>query len=226
MNTKKTMKIMRDDRGYVFVEATIVYPIMFFVIIFLIYMGNMFLLRARIDSAVAHEAIVYANYFANPYVRYLEDNDYKIENTAKSNDLTNSLYRYLYKNGKYANSDEVATLEKRIGQIGFFNNVSPENIKVSAHGINNYVIYQTYEVEASYELKFPIKFIFMDDYWVLYMSAREEAPITDQSEFIRNIDMAVDYIERTEKGNKAIEQFSKLKNNFDKLLNKIGGKKE
>ncbi len=222
MKENRLLKALKDDRGYVFIEASIVYPIMFFIIVFLIYMGNMFLLRARIDSAVASEAIRYANYFSNPYVKELKKNDYAVSNTAKDTTLTDDLYRYLYKQGSYADETDLTKLKERISDIGLFNNISPSNISIT-EGVNNYVFYQTYTVQATYELKFPIKFIFMDENWVLKMSAREEAPVTDQSEFIRNIDMAVDYIERTEGGNQAIEQFSRLKSKFDEFLNNFGG---
>ncbi|MCR5342268.1 MAG: hypothetical protein K6E70_02745 [Butyrivibrio sp.] len=226
MRIKYLLKSLKNDDGYVIMESTFVYPLMFFIIAFLIYSGNMFLLRARIDSEVAQEAINFANHYSNPYTDFLEENGYNIEFKANEPNLTNGLYRYLYTNGEYASKAEKDDLKNRIAQIGLFNNIKPSNVRIVSHDVDNFfALYQTYIVEASYDLKFPIKLIFFNDSWTLSMTAREEIPVTDQAEFIRNIDMAVDYIERTDTGNGIIEQFSRIKNKFDDFIDKFGGKK-
>lgn len=217
MNKTRILKALGDDKGYVFIEASIVYPIMFFIIVFLIYAGNMFLLKARIHSEVSKEAIIYANLFANPYIEEIENNDYKVQTNAGA-DLTNKMYRYFYTFGQYVGDDEIQDLKTRVSKIGLFNDIKPEHIVINEHGVKNSIIYQTYVVEVEYELTFPIKMIFDDSPWTLKMSAREEAPVTDQAEFIRNVDMTIDYLEHNPTVNGMIEEYSKLVENADNFI--------
>lgn len=57
---------LHRDRGALVIESAFVYPIMFFVLMFLLYMGNMYYLKAKITSVVSQEAITYAARFADP----------------------------------------------------------------------------------------------------------------------------------------------------------------
>jgi Flp pilus assembly protein TadG len=59
-------KRLRENRGYLIMESAFVYPIMFFILMFLIYMGNMFYLKAKVDAIVTQEAQTYAEKFADP----------------------------------------------------------------------------------------------------------------------------------------------------------------
>ncbi len=217
MKTKRLFEAIKNDRGYVFIEASIVYPLMFFIIAFLIYSGNMFLLKARIHSEVSKEAIRYANYFSNPLIENIEDADYKVETKAGA-DLTNHLYRYFFKHGRYADKDEEADLQTRIGRLALFNSIKPEDIEIKKHDVRNYIIYQTYIVEVDYKLTFPIRMIFDPKPWTLDMCAREEAPVTDQSEFIRNVDMTIDYLEHSKKVNGMLEEYSRFMENAKEFI--------
>ncbi|WP_408072007.1 TadE/TadG family type IV pilus assembly protein [Butyrivibrio sp. JL13D10] len=217
MKTTKLLNKIKDDRGYIIMESSFVFPIMFFIVAFLIFAGNMFMLKARIHSEVSKEAIIYANYFSNPLIESIEADGYKVKTKAGA-DLTNHLYRYLFKHGRYADNNEVDDLKTRISKIGLFGGTTPDNIIVHKHDVNRSVLYHTYIVEVEYTLAFPIKMIFDDNPWVLQMSAREEAPVTDQSEFIRNVDMTIDFLEHKPAYNTAIEEWSVLVNNITEFL--------
>ena len=218
---KVRRKILGED-GYLIIEATIVFPIMFFIIFFLLYMGNFFFLKAKIDSVVSQEAIRYASYFADPNLEEIMKTG-KVA-TSASEKTTEGLYRYINPFGKEeADDTEKAKLRKEIEDTGFFTDMTPAAVTIDAHKVHNYIIYQTYEVAVTYQLKFPIKFIFQDDYWKIDMSARDIVPITDTSEFIRNTDFAVDIFERTNAGNKAAEFYSKY---YHKVSDWLEGKKD
>ena len=45
------------------------FPIMFFVLLFLIYMGNMFYMRSQVDAIVAKAAVKAAAYQADPQLK-------------------------------------------------------------------------------------------------------------------------------------------------------------
>lgn len=215
----KLKERLRQNRGALIVESAFVYPIMFFVIFFLIFMGNMFYLRARIESMVTREAIRSAAEYADPNLSHFAEG---IPVTNKDERVTHNLYRYidvLDLQGTQEEEDTGSFAEKLGAETGFFKDMEAANIVITEHQVHNYVFYQTYAVEASYELRVPIKHLFRDDYLILDMTAREEVPVTDTSEFIRNVDMAVDLTERTKAGEDCFSKLEDLYNKVDEIVN-------
>lgn len=211
----------KDEGGSLIVESTIVYPIVFFVLLFLLYMGNLFYLKANIDSVVARESVRYASKYADPN---LEDFQEGIPTSIGSaNNVTKGIYRYVnildMGSINKASTQTKNELIKDIKETGFYGGMTPTDIKVVSHKCNNYVVYQTYEVEVSYDLKFPIKFIFNEKPTILHMSSREETPVTDTSEFIRNVDFAVDVIERTKVGESIGTKMDEVYAKIDTFVN-------
>lgn len=199
-------RVLKREKGSVVIEAAFVYPIMFFVLLFLLYMGNMFYLKARIDSTVAGEAMRCAANYADPN---MEQYSQAIPTTTAGKTVTEELYRYvnILDVGGYGTADttDENNLRAKISEGGFYDRMVPYEVTINSHKVNNYVIYQTYEVEVSYKIKFPIRFIFDDDIVFLEMTSRSEVPVTDTAEFIRAVDMAVDYMQQTKTG----EEFTK-----------------
>ena len=212
----------KQTRGAVIMEATIVYPVMFFVIFFMLFMGNMFCIRAGIDSLVTQEALTGAAYYADPKLESYSEKE-KIPTTlSEAGHVTKNLYRYLdiFDIGG-SQSVQSTNLKENIGSYtGYFTGMNPDRIEIVSHKVNNYIIYQTYEVEVKYYLNFPWKFIFHDEKYDIAMTARAEVPVTDSAEFIRNVDLAVDILERTEKGETASENINKT---FEKVTAFLNG---
>ena len=70
-NLKKQLK---SENGAVpVVEATFVFPVMFFVIFFLLFMGNMYVSKAYFDNAVNQAAIKYAAQCADPNLKAINE---------------------------------------------------------------------------------------------------------------------------------------------------------
>ena len=190
----------KQTRGALVTESTFVYPIMFFIVFFMIFFGNMFCIRAGIDQLVTEEAIESAARYADPSLAECEDGiPTTLEDAPR---VTKNLYRYLDV-FDLGGSQSVSTGNIKEGDgtyTGFFSGMNADNIEVVKHHVNNYIVYQTYEVEVHYKLKFPWKFIFNDERIYIPMIARAEVPVTDSAEFIRNVDMAIDMFERSEGG--------------------------
>ena len=218
---EKLRRRFRREKGSLVIESTLVYPVIFFVILFLLYMGNMYYLKAKIDSVVSQEAIRYAALYADPNLELFEQEE--IPTTTKDTKLTDHLYRYVNfaEVGGFgkANDDEKDKLAKKLVDTGFFSKMEPVDIQVKKHEVNNYIIYQTYEVEVSYDLKMPIGVIFGGEIATLHMNTREEAPVTDTAEFIRTVDMAVDYAERSKSGEKFIASINEVYGRVDEFVN-------
>lgn len=208
------------NRGSLVIEATFVYPIMFFTLLFLLYMGNAYYIKARVQSVVSAEAITYAEKFSDPnYENFSES----IPTSVSDEEVTNHLYRYIdvFNLTDYgvATQSEKEELIERIEASNFFDGMTPSVTNVKTHRVHNYAIYHTYEVEVEYDIKFPLRMLFREEPTILHMDVREETPIADTPEFIRNVDMGVDYFESTETGENFKEHLTNAYERIDKFIN-------
>lgn len=193
------------ENGAMVIEAAFVYPIMFFIIFFLIYMGNMFYLKSNIESCVNNLAIQGASYYADPILEQMET-----EGIPAVDNMDIQPYRYLnlFANGT-EDIDVKEVLQKEIDNTGFFIGMTPKVVNIEAKP-KIYIIYNTYVTDVEYVLQFPIRFLFQEDYYFIKGNAHAEIPIVDNAEFIRNTDMVIDYIQRSETGQKGIEKLTQL----------------
>ena len=75
---------------------------------------------------------------------------------------------------------------------------------------NNRILYADFGVEADYKITFPIRFLGTKESTSISFSASEVVNVTDNTEFVRNTDMVIDYYQR-----------SKLKDKIDGLKQKV-----
>lgn len=200
------MQKKQYESGVLIVEATFVFPIMLFVIFTLLYMGNAYYQQAKLNAVVDRAAIIGAAYAADPF---LDD----IENLGsvplKNNDI--QPYRYLF---------GVTDAEKRVKAFideefntrndGFFGGMSPVAVSCKTK-FNNYIIMQSFTVEVTYSIKIPLSFMGTEAPPVLDLSAKATAPITDNAEFINNLNMAIDYSDASGLSAKISEKIGKVK---------------
>lgn len=151
----KTVK----DRGILVGEAAFVYLVMFFTIIFLMYMGNIFFLKAQIDNVVNLEAVRGAAEYSDPMFTAIYNNGSQIPSSG-SIDKNIQPYRYLFPTG--SDGESIRNIKSAMEVLGFFIGMEPEIISVDSKA-NNYFLYHTYEVTTTYRITFPVKFIFSDD---------------------------------------------------------------
>ncbi len=211
MTGKIKQKLNNSENGEVIVEATIIFPIMFIVLFFLIYMGNAFYLKARVESVVKQEAIIGANYCADPMLETIKQTG----SVPDLNVLKTEPYRYIFGGMDSIESKISQSIQKELGatkNVGFFKNMKPQ-INTSGDKIakfNNYIVYSTFSVEVDYKIKFPIRLLGESKTTVLHITSRAEVPVNDTAEFIRNTDMVIDYAEETKVGNFIKSAFGKV----------------
>lgn len=215
------IKKLRGNRGATtIVEATIVFPIVILVLIFLIYFGNAYFIKAQVASAVQMYAIRGANYCADPILQSIREND-KIP--AVKN-LKSNPYRYII-GGLLGGIDDIEkTIENQVKseltgkKSTFFKNMTPTvkaqtdskgNTLPIAH-YNNYIIYATFTVQVAYEVKIPVRMLGQKNFPTIKINARAEMPINDSAEFIRNVDMVIDLTKGTAVGQKITSMFKKI----------------
>lgn len=214
-----TKKSISNSSGAVqIVEATFVFPVMFIILFFLIYMGNAFYIRAQVDSVVETYALKGAAYCADPILEtYIEKGQ-----VPSLEQLDTAPYRYIFGGASDIERKIADEVENQIsGQSSsFFKNMSPKlkTWKGNIAKYNNYVIYGTFSVEVEYVIEFPIRFLGKDTPEVLNISSRAEVPVNDTPEFIRNTDMVIDIFEGTRLGQSISDVFKKI-NDFLKAIN-------
>lgn len=210
MTEKLKQKLNKGENGEVIVEATIVFPIMFIVLFFLIYMGNAFYLKAKVESLVKQEAIIGANYCADPMLETIK----KTGSVPSLDTLETEPYRYIFGGMDSIELKISQNIQNELGvnTIGFFKNMKPQ-INASGDKIakfNNYIVYSTFSVDVDYKIKFPIRLLGESKATILHITARAEVPVNDTAEFIRNTDMVVDYAEQTKVGDFIKSAFGKV----------------
>lgn len=179
-----------NESGMVIIEATFVFPIMFFVLLFLIYMGNVYYMRSQIDTITYKAALQGAANCADPYLDELESSG-----SPPSIGTNCEPYRYIIG----MDSDKILKdTKEKIQKLGggFFFGMEAKNVNVTG-GFENHLFYYTYKVEASYKIKFPIRFFWSSEPTIMKMSSRSIVSCDDPSEFVDNIDMIKDYMDKT-----------------------------
>lgn len=223
---KKIKKLIHDTNGAVqIVEASIIFPIMFIILFFLIYMGNMFYIKAQVTSLAEVYAIKGASYCADPLLKTIEANG----TFPSLSSMKLDPYRHLFGGNDSVETDIEGRIVAEINgsTSSFFKNMKPK-IKTAKSDIatyHNYVIYSTFSVEFDMDVYFPIRFLGEKSKPMLQMSARAQVPVDDTAELIRNTDMVIDYFHGTKAGQAISEAFGKV-NNFLSSFAKKGEKQQ
>jgi len=204
-------KIRNENGAVQIVEATFVFPIMFIIFFFLIYMGNAFFVKAQIEGVVESRAVEGASYCADPMLQTIKNNNGAIPSL---DNIKTEPYRYIFGGMDSVESKIATEVQNDIegNSTSFFKNMNPD-LKTSRSNIakfNNYVVYSTFSVEVKYDMKFPIKFLGGDSPTVMTVNSRAEMPVSDTAEFIRNTDMVVDLFYGTKIGQSISDVFGKI----------------
>ena len=198
---------LKNERGAVtIVEATFVFPIMFFVLFFLLFYGNSYYVKSNIDSIVSRYTIAAAAEIADPLLPSVVENG-KIESI-------NQFQPYRYLDKKYGD-DIIKKYKRKISEeakfSGYFSTMMP--VDVSCKGeYKNYVLYQTVRYNVEYKIQIPIRIIFFEKPTILEYISEDEAPVGDSAEFVLNSNMVFDYLDRTGLPEKINELKDKIKN--------------
>lgn len=206
---KKLRQELNSENGSVIIEATFVFPIMFIILFFLIFMGNAFYMKARVEAVVTESAIKGASYCTDPNLEAIKSNK-----TPDLNTLETKPYRYIFGGMSEVentiSSDVAAKIES--SDMSLFKNMSPR-LTTPTGQIAKYksnVLYSTFTVEVEYTIKFPISFLGASSPPILTINSRSEVPVDDTAEFIRNTDMVIDIFSGTKVGQKISDVFGKI----------------
>lgn len=184
----------RKESGVLVVEASIVFPVMFLVIFFMIFAGNAYLQKCRVESIINQGAIDGAAYCADPQLRGAESGSFP-----SVGDIEIYPYRFFSSSGVGDVAGEIdAQISEQVANMssGLFSNMKPTNFVVQS-SYSNGILYATFSVDASYKIRIPVRLLGQTENIHLEVSTHVEMPVSDSVEMIRNIDMVWDYMERT-----------------------------
>ena len=222
---KKIIIKTRSEKGSLVVESAMVFPVMFFVLFFIIFVGNLYIQQSRVEDIVMRYALKGAECVAAPF---LYDMTYEDSLKTNSNDLKLEPYRYLL--GSFTEGS-ISDMETKISQAvkteinnggqSLFNNtsisVTGTDNDSSIAEFHNYILYSTFVVQVNYRVKFPITFFGEEDLSSIKLSARAEIPVSDTDEFIRNVDMAIDICNKYGIGTSIKGMFDKINSFINKF---------
>lgn len=203
----------KHESGALIVEASIVFPVMFLVIFFMIFAGNAYLQKCRVEAIINQCAIDGASYCADPQLQSVEGG------TVPSVDsLEVYPYRFFSSTGVGDVEGEMESLiREKVGQMssGLFSGMKPEDFTVQAN-YSNGILYATFSVDASYKIKIPVRLLGEKENIHLEVDTHVEMPVSDSTELIRNIDMIWDYMERYGVAEKIDEMVTAAKEWFNR----------
>ena len=232
MKIRNMWKRFCSENGAVtMVEGTYVFPIVFLVLGFLIFFGYLFFMKASIQSVVSQEAIRGAQYYSNPWTEEVNEEG---KTFSDSNDDLRQMDVKPYRNivGVFADRTNYVSrvrtdAENRLRACGLKIGESGRNVSRSTGSCEvnykNYLVYSYVEVKADYTLVMPIRFFGENQPMRLQMSAYDMATVSDNSEFVRNVDMAMDYVQRTKVYADAKEKMGKVYDKISEFWSKLNG---
>ncbi len=200
---------IKNSRGAVMVEAAFVFPITFFVLLVMIFLGNAYYQRSQMDAVITKAAYTGAARCMDPFNTYVESTG-SIPALGK---VPIQPYRYIFGGMGEVEREIEELLDQQLSNTTtMFARMTPVYKNRNAK-YNRGIAASTFSTSVEMEIVFPIK-IFFGDYIPIYKTkARAEVPVNDAPDLVRNIDMVVDYVKEFA-GDKIADKFTKIRNFF------------
>ena len=209
---------LKDESGAIFIEASFVFPVMFLVILSLIYMGNVFYIKSCVESVVVTEAVKGASYCADPMLETVIDSG--VPTSAADVDV--KPYASLFGNGDIETliDNELRDEFSSIGD-GFFVGMMPKYQSVEVD-YKNYILCANFDIRVDYSITLPIRMLGEKENIKLNLSTTANQTVNNTATFIRDMDMVKDYMDASGVTDKIKDAFSKVKDFLGNIL--PGGK--
>lgn len=213
------MDAWRRERGAVtIIEAAFVFPIVFFVVFFLIMAGETYYQSARVEYAVTSAAISGAARCENPMLGEVIRAGSVPKDPAGVDVLP---YRYIFTGESRKVAQEIEQdLRQRIASLKplLFRGMSPQNVWVEADPHIN-ILVSSLSVRCSFDVPFPIRMIFSGKTMKTSHTVQMTAPVGDPSEFVRNVAMIKDIMERSETATRVMEKLGEIAGKVGDFIN-------
>lgn len=219
-------KYWKDDKGAVIVEATIVFPVCLIIILMLLYLGNVYYQKSRIEAIVVQAVLDGAAYSADPLLKAVESS---AEHTVPGIDTVDyQPYRYI--SGALGGLNEIKSsvrdlILRRMDELdtGLFIGMKPVDYRTDDHltvRYNGIFIASSVSVDLEYKVELPIRLLGDRERISMRFKTHTEVPVSDSPEFIRNVNLVDDLLDSTGVKAEITKKVRTLKENFDALFKK------
>ena len=236
MERGKVNEKKNGQAGALVVEAVFIFPIVLFILMLIIYLGDIYFQMARVDELVNRYAIEGAQYVADPLLKKVKEaQEAGTGISLECSSATMKLQPYRYVTGALG-AGYVSDIEEELNReikeklenssASLFDSVKIRNISTEQPDgkickYNQGFFSSTFVVQVNYEISYPFYWFGGGKMRAVKASARSECAVNDMDEFIRNIDMVVDLAEGTEFAGKVSGWFNK-RNGFIKKFSDWG----
>ena len=224
----------REESGTVIMEAVMIFPMVILTIILLLTVGNGYYQRSRVEAIVQTDVINACATSADELLRYTVEHNAVPQQVQDAPEFTPYKYLFARETTSLVGGAEDATRKKiqKLG-TGYFKGMEVKNLNVTFDYKNHFGLFrQVFEnnmqttvpdpwltekswltkTDVTYDINLPISLFGIN--FKMQCSSHIEVPVSDSPEFIRNVDMVIDYLERW----KAYNDFKK---NYDNMLGKV-----
>lgn len=188
------MKTINTKKGAIIVEAVLILPLVFFIVVLMIFFGNMKLIKSNVESTITEYVIKGSNIAVDPILNYCDQ--YGVLPTTTTKNFKTVPYRYIFDGyGDEVGSRLSKTIENKMkNNHSVFNIMSPKNIKIKGDYINHFIA-SSFCLDVSYKVTIPWVSIFGDSLNP-EIDFQIQVPANDTAELIRNSDMVIDILKK------------------------------
>ena len=220
---KNTMK--KEERGSVEVEAIIILPIAILSVVLLLYLSLFMFQRANLQAGLETTLIYYKNTITDSFVtkngkvEYIETEESLMAsgNSYKASAPLNP-YRGMFGDsyGLKKKTDFETYFKSVAGKMLFEDNL----ILTIDH--SNYVVLKQIEVTATQVIETPIDFSILGVDNKFEITATAKVNVIDHEDLVRNVDYAIDILEKTKLADIYENIASKVQEAYDKMKKVLG----
>ncbi len=215
-----TQKEKSSEYGAVLIiEAVFVFPIMIIIVFVMLMAGSAFYQHARVERLVIEAALDGASRCENPMLEKVSSaGSVPQKITADTKVMP---YRYLFTgNAKKIGAEVGGKLEQKVRglQSVGFRGLEPKNVSVKATP-HMFILVSSFQVECEFDIELPIRMLFAKENFRFHYAVSMTEPIGDPAEFVRNVSMVQDLLERNETVMEIAGKFQEAAKKLAKYLN-------
>ena len=216
-------KKRRDGSGAVMiVEAAVVFPIMFFVVFLMLMLGGALLQLSRTERIVAEAAIRAAALCGDPFLAAVEENAEVPSSPMGEGAVRIRPYRYLFHGHARALCDGVAEeAAEAVSALDspLFRGLAPEILSPVRIEPRIGLFASTVTARCEIGVRLPVFPMLSREATVLRRQIVRREPVGDAPEFLRNVSLAEDGIERSESLTGALSEVRDVLERIAGILN-------
>lgn len=217
----RTMRALwKDKNGYAVVEAAILFPIIIMIFASLVLLAIYLPSRAVLQRATQYAATAIATERSDTWVSF-DPSGMRygwLNSRSELDNVYTSLFRSVLNNGRRDEADEARQIVSNVERQGFFKPAGSLDVEF---GVVNYVLYKEVVVTATRTIPSPVDLSLIGFPNEIPIRVTSTAVVQNGDEFVRNIDLAVDFVEYLDERYELSEVFrgvSELCNTFNEFL--------